>query len=102
MSLNKEKIFQTIIENQSSIKLLGAKNLALFGSFVRNEQKENSDIDFLVEFNDGQSSYDNYIELSFLLEDIFKRKIDLLTPKSMSPYIGPYILKELEYVPLSA
>jgi predicted nucleotidyltransferase len=102
MSLNKEKIFQTIIENQSSIKLLGVKNLALFGSFVRNEQKENSDIDFLVEFNDGQSSYDNYIELSFLLEDIFKRKIDLLTPKSMSPYIGPYILKELEYVALSA
>ncbi len=102
MVLDKTKIFQTIQKNESSVKMFGVKNLALFGSFVRNEQKDNSDIDFFVEFHEGQSPYDNYIGLVFFLEEIFQRKIDLVTPKSMSPYIGPYIIKELEYVALSA
>jgi uncharacterized protein len=76
---------------------LGVKRVGLFGSFSRGENKEGSDIDFLVEFNEGQKSYDNFIELSFLLEEIFKNKVDLLTLESLSPYLKPYILKEIEF-----
>ncbi len=38
------------------------------------------------------------MQLSFLLEDLFGEKIELVTTDSMSPYIRPYILKEVEYV----
>jgi predicted nucleotidyltransferase len=100
--LNKEHIFKSILMNETELKNMGVEKLALFGSFVRNEQSENSDIDFLVEFAKNQKNYDNYMNLLFFLEDLFKRKIDLLTPEAMSPYIGPYIIKELEYVSLSA
>lgn len=100
--LNKEHIFKSILMNETELKNMGVQKLALFGSFVRNEQSENSDIDFLVEFAKNQKNYDNYMNLLFFLEDLFKRKIDLLTPEAMSPYIGPYIIKELEYVSLSA
>ena len=64
MLLNKEKIFRTIQAHEASIKMFGVKNLAVFSSFVRNEQNENSDIDFFVEFEDGKKNHDNYIDLS--------------------------------------
>lgn len=41
------------------------------------------------------------MQLVFLLEDILKRQVELVTVESLSPYIGPHILKEVEYVPLT-
>ena len=97
MRLDKTKILELLRKNISQLKRLGVKRVGLFGSFSRGENKEGSDIDFLVEFNEGQKSYDNFIELSFLLEEIFKNKVDLLTLESLSPYLKPYILKEIEF-----
>jgi len=44
-------------------------------------------------------SYDNFIQLSFFLEDLFRRRVELVTTESLSPYIGPHIMSEVEYVP---
>ena len=76
---------------------LGVQRLGLFGSFVRGEQNDDSDVDLLIEFRPGRKSFDSFMELSFLLEEILGRKVDLLTPESLSPYIGPKILAEVEY-----
>lgn len=48
-------------------------------------------------FEEGKKNYDNFIELVFLLEEIFDKKVDLLRSESMSPYLKPYILKEIEF-----
>lgn len=98
----KEDILQAIRQNQSSIRALGAKRVGLFGSFVRGEQHVDSDVDLLVEFEEGQKTFDHFIQLSFLLEDLLGRRVELVTPDALSPYIGPYILKEVEYVSLAA
>ncbi|MBW6483975.1 MAG: nucleotidyltransferase family protein [Vicingaceae bacterium] len=95
---NKINLLQLLQEHRSEILVFGVERIGLFGSFVRNQAHEKSDIDFVVEFKQGQKNYDNFIGLAYYLEDLLGRKIELLTPKSMSPYIGPEIMKEVEYV----
>lgn len=94
----KKQILALIQANQAQIKTFGVKKLGLFGSFMRNQQHNESDIDLLVEFEPGQKSFDNFIQLSFLLEDILQRPVELVTLESLSPYIVPFISQEVEYV----
>ncbi len=94
----KAEIFERLLKNRAEIETCGAKQLGLFVSFARNEQKDSSDVDFLVEFQKGKKNYDNFMALATLLEDILGRKVDLLTKQGLSPHLGPHILKETEYV----
>ena len=94
----KEKALSLIAENRDRITTLGVKRLGLFGSFARGEQRAESDVDLLVEFDKGKKTFDNFIQLSFFLEDLLKRHIELVTPESLSPYLRPHIMKEIEYV----
>jgi len=57
----------------------------LFGSYLKGEAKESSDIDVLVEFEKGKKTFDNYMELKFFLEDLFKRKVDPVIDESVKP-----------------
>lgn len=98
----KKDILSIIKKNQDKIKIFGVKKIGLFGSFVRGEQDIDSDIDLLVEFEQRQKTFDNFIQLSFLLEDILKRRVELITAESLSPYIRPYITKEVEYAILTS
>jgi predicted nucleotidyltransferase len=99
---DKREIFALLGENESQLRRLGVSRCGLFGSFTRNEQNDMSDVDILVEFEDGKKSFDNFMALAFFLEELFGRKVDLLTPESLSPYIGPHILKEVEYETVGA
>lgn len=94
---SKEQIFSRIKAHRDEIDGLGVRRFGLFGSFVKGAQTADSDVDLLVEFRPGEKSFDNFMELSFLLEDILGRKVDLLTPESLSSHIGPKILAEVEY-----
>ena len=90
-----------LAENQKTIRSFGVKDLNLFGSFACNRGiTDDSDIDLLVDFEDGKKNYDNFIELNFFLEEITGRKVELLTRQSLSKYIGPHIIKQLEHVSL--
>lgn len=98
----REEIVKILDENRTQLRAFGVKRLGLFGSFVRGEQRADSDVDMLVEFEPGQKTFDNFIRLSFLLEDLLGRSVELVTPEGLSPHIGPYILKEVEYVSVAA
>jgi predicted nucleotidyltransferase len=79
--------------------MFGVNQIGLFGSYSRNEQSEKSDIDLLIDFVSGKESFDNYMAVYDLFEDIFKNeKVEVVTKNSLSPYIGPEILKEVLYV----
>ncbi|MDT8424267.1 MAG: nucleotidyltransferase family protein [Desulfuromonadales bacterium] len=92
-----KEIFKIIRQNKTMLSQLGVRKIGLFGSQSRGEATMESDIDLLVEFVPGEKNYDNYIELCFFLEDLFKRKIDLLTTESLSPHIKERILREVQY-----
>jgi len=73
------------------------KRAAFFGSFVRGEQKKESDIDLLVEFK-GEKSLLDLAGLKIELEDALHRKVDVLTYKSLHPLLKERILKEQKVI----
>lgn len=98
----KQELIDRLVKHHGRIYQLGVSSLSLFGSFVRDEAGPESDVDFIVDFIPGAKTFDRFMELSFLLEDLLGRTVELLTPESLSPYIGSRILKEAENVLFAA
>lgn len=96
--IDKNIVFKILKENKAKISDCGIKKIGLFGSYIRGEQKKESDIDFLVEFHKGKKNYRNFIQINELMKKLFNKKVDIITEESLSPYIGPYIKKEVKYV----
>jgi len=93
--MNLQEIKQILTERMPEIKeKYGVKNLYIFGSYVRGEQKIESDIDILVEFEKGKKSFDNYMNLKFYLEDLFGKKVDLVIKEAVKPKLKKYIYEE--------
>jgi uncharacterized protein len=72
---------------------LGIRSLALFGSVARNEATQESDLDFMVDF-EGAVTFDRYMELKIFLEDLFGKQIDLAMKDSIKPQIRQRIYEE--------
>ncbi|MDZ4845148.1 MAG: nucleotidyltransferase family protein [Chitinophagales bacterium] len=97
--LNKQYIVNQIIQRKPDIKKFGVSKIGLFGSYVRGEQREDSDIDILIEFEKEKTTFDNFMGICFYLNDLFAgKKVEVVTTGGLSKYSGPYILKEVEYV----
>lgn len=94
---NKSELFKALVGQEARLREYGVKRCGVFGSFARGKQTDQSDVDILVEFEQGQKSFDNFMRLAFFLEETLGRKVELVTPESLSPYIGPHILSEVEY-----
>lgn len=97
----KQQVNEAIQAAHAELLSLGVKSIGLFGSFVREQAAPSSDVDLLVEFDAVQQTFDNFMDVCFLLEDRLGRKVEVITPDSLSPHLKPYIMKELEYVALS-
>jgi uncharacterized protein len=65
----------------------------LFGSVARNEATQESDLDFIVDF-EGVVTFDRYMDLKIFLEDLFGKKIDLAIEESLKPQIRQKIVEE--------
>ena len=78
----------------------GVLRLGIFGSLARGEAGPESDVDVLVRFAPEKRTYDSLCEVSDALEEVFHRRVDLVTEDALSPYLGPRILKEVSDVDL--
>ena len=97
--MKKSSVLKRLHSLKSQLSSVGVCQLGLFGSTVRGENTANSDIDILLDFNAGQETYLNYLVACQILEENFKRnRLDVVTRKGLSPYIGQSILREVEYV----
>lgn len=91
-------IREVLKQHFSQVQLTyGVKSLGVFGSFVREEATERSDLDILVEF-EGAPTFRKYMDLKFFLEDLFGRKVDLVIQADIKPQIREQILEEVVYV----
>ena len=70
------------------------KRLCVFGSVVRGESAETSDVDVLVVF-DGKASFDAFMDLKFYLEELLGTRVDLVTDKAIRPQIRRAIEAEI-------
>ncbi len=88
--------FLKILRNhfQEITDLYKVKYLGIFGSFIRSEQKNHSDLDVLVAFNKPPSLF-QYIHLESYLSELLQVKVDLVMKEALKPTIGKQILKEV-------
>jgi predicted nucleotidyltransferase len=82
-----------ILRKQMIRSRFGIKSLLLFGSVARNEATQESDLDFVVNF-DGTITFDRYMDLKIFLEDLFGKKIDLAIEDNLKPQIRQKILED--------
>jgi hypothetical protein len=69
------------------------RRLALFGSTARDEARDDSDLDVLVDFDAGPT-FDSFMGVKLFLEDHLGRKVDLVTPAALKPRMRPVVERE--------
>ena len=93
-----EGIKHALLQHKAELKRrFKVKNIGVFGSYVRGEQKQGSDVDVLVEFEKPVGLFD-FMRLEFFLSDLLGVKVDLVSKKALKPYIGKHIEEEVVYV----
>ncbi len=96
---NKEHILRTIRAYKPELSKFGVSSVGLFGSYLRNEQSSDSDIDLLIDFDPEQETFDNLMAVYDIFESLFQgEKIEIVTRNGLSKYIGPKILNNMQYV----
>ena len=96
---DKKSLLHLLHQHRNEIRAYGVRQLGIFGSFAKGSPiTQDSDVDFLVEFEKEKKTFDNFMDLSFYLESLTGRKVELVTAESLSPYLGPSILKGVENV----
>ena len=97
--MKKNSVLKRLYSLKSQLKEVGVSQLGLYGSTVRGENTSKSDIDILLDFYNGQETFSNFMKACQILEGNFRHdRLDIVTQKGLSPYIGEAILKEVEYV----
>ncbi len=96
--LNKQAIKEILKRHkQKIVENFHISEIGVFGSFIRGEQDEGSDIDILVSFK-RPIGFVTFMRLEFYLSELLGRKVDLVTKDSLKPHIGAVILDETQYV----
>jgi len=75
----------------------GVAKIGVFGSFARGEERPDSDVDVLVVFQKGKKTFDNFMGTKFYLEELFRRRVDLVTEAALKPLIHNPILQDVLY-----
>jgi predicted nucleotidyltransferase len=90
-----EEVLKIIAANKDGLKEYSVKSLAIFGSVARNEATDASDIDVLVEFEEGKPiGLFEFIRLMHFLQEILGCRVDLATPEALRKEMSEQILKE--------
>ena len=96
------RVEELLLQHREEIKRFGVKKIALFGSFARREGKDDSDVDLIVEFEEGRGGFRDYAGLIDYLEGLLGRRVDLLTRQGLAGIrrkgVREQILKEARYV----
>lgn len=91
--MNKQKLYNEIVE---FLKSKGATKVAVFGSYVRDEESPKSDIDVLVDFPEGKMGLLEFVGIERELSEKIGIKVDLGT--ELKPYVEPYVKDEIVYL----
>lgn len=92
--LSRAEVQQRIQSVASDVVRLGVRRLALFGSVSRDAAGPDSDVDLLVEFAPEHKTLAHLVDLGDLLEAALGRRVELVTPEGLSPFMRPRILAD--------
>lgn len=92
--MKRDEVLAIVAKHQAELQAMGVKSLALFGSVARDEAKPDSDVDFLVEFDDRPIGLFDVSRVRLYLEDVLGCSVDMGSPDSLKPYLRDRVLKE--------
>ncbi|MCI4625917.1 MAG: nucleotidyltransferase family protein [Candidatus Magnetoovum sp. WYHC-5] len=96
---NLQEVMNILKDNKDIlINKFGVIDIAVFGSYVRNEQSKRSDIDILIELKPEFETFNNYMELIFFLEKKMRGKVDVVVKNGIRKELKQLILQEAVYV----
>jgi len=96
--MRKDEALKLLTEHKAElVRRFGITDLALFGSTARDEARDDSDIDVMVEF-EGRSTAKRYFGVQFYLEDLLHHEIDLVQKEVIRSELKPYIERDLIHV----
>ncbi|MBF0539560.1 MAG: nucleotidyltransferase family protein [Nitrospirae bacterium] len=96
---NLHEVINVLKEHKDTlVNRFGVTDIAVFGSYVRNEQRKRSDIDILVELKQEYETFNNYMELIFFLEKKMRGKVDVVMKEGIRKELKSIILQEAVYV----
>ena len=90
----RDTVLKLLQLHRKDLEQYHVKSMYLFGSVARGEEGPQSDIDILVAFV-GPATFDRYMDLKFFLEELFQRKVDLITETGLRPELRKYIVEDL-------
>ena len=92
--MNRDEVLNVLRAHKLALaRRFGVKELALFGSIVRDQASLDSDIDILVSFR-GSADWRRYFGVQFYLEELLDRPVDLVTDKALRPELRPSVERE--------
>ena len=97
-SSNREQVLALLRAHKANLaERFGVAELALFGSFARDQATDDSDLDILVSFH-GTADWQRYFGAQFYLEDLLGRPVDLVTDKALRAELRPFVEREAVHV----
>lgn len=95
--MQRDSVLTILKQHQATLKTLGVRSLALFGSVARDQARPDSDVDLLVEL-EPPLTFDQYMTVKFYLEDHLGTSVDLVTYDGLKPYIRARVEREAIHV----
>jgi predicted nucleotidyltransferase len=92
---SREDILSVLDQHRDELRRLGVRRLGLFGSAARGDLTPTSDVDFVVDLE--QKTFDCYMDLKSLLEELLGRRVDLVLTDALKPRLRERILSEALY-----
>ncbi|MEX2443800.1 MAG: nucleotidyltransferase family protein [Alkalispirochaeta sp.] len=92
--MNRDQALQILRDLLPQLREYGVRDVALFGSVVRNDAGDSSDIDILVDFESEAESFDNLMNVADVLDTRFDCPVDLVTVNGLSPYLAASVQEE--------
>ncbi len=94
-------VLDRLAGQRASLRAFGLRRIGLFGSLRHDRARPESDVDLLAEFEPGAKTFERFMGAADLLEKTLGRRVELVTPDALSPYLGPKILADVEFIELS-
>ena len=95
--MQRDNVLSILRQHQATLKTLGVRSLALFGSVARDEATSASDVDVLVEF-EPPITFDRYMDVKFFLEDQLHVNVDVVSWNALKPQIRSIVEQEAIHV----
>ena len=90
-------IEKKLLDNRVLLEKNKVKKIGVFGSALHGKQNKSSDVDIIVEFHDSIDLF-QFVHLATMLKGVLKKKVDLVTPAALKPYIRDKVLNEVHWL----